>query len=141
MGQNKQTAMPDIRHTVELNAPIEKVWGAVATSEGIAAWFMPNNFKPEVGYEFELDAGPYGMAPCKVTELDPPNRLSFDWTKDWTVTFELKEVNGKTEFTVIHGGWDEEKATEFSESHRIVRDRMDGGWAGLVKKLAGYVEG
>lgn len=141
MEQNSQTAMPDIRQTIEINAPIQKVWDAVATSEGIAAWFMPNDFKPEVGYEFHLNAGPYGMAPCKVTELDPPNRLSFFWTDDWHVTFELKELDGKTEFTLIHSGWDEEKATEFGESHLIVRDRMNGGWAGLVKKLAGYVEG
>lgn len=141
MEHNSKTAMPDIRHTVELNAPIQKVWDAVATSEGIAAWFMPNDFEPEVGHEFHLEAGPYGKAWCKVTELDPPNRLSFDWTKDWTVTFELKELDGKTEFTVIHGGWDEEKETEFNESHTIVRERMDGGWAGLGKKLSEYLEG
>ena len=139
MKQNSQARMPDIRHTIELNAPIEKVWNAVATSGGIAAWFMPNDFKPEVGYEFHLDAGPYGMSPCKVTELDPPNRLSFNWGKDWTVTFELKELDGETEFTLIHSGWDEDQVTEFGESHLIVRDRMDEGWARLCKKLGEYV--
>lgn len=133
-------ALPDIRQTEVMNAPIEKVWEAVATAEGIAAWFMPNNFKPEVGYEFEIDAGPYGMTPCKVTEIDKPNRVSFQWGADWTITFELKEVEGKTEFTLIHGGWDADKVTEFGQSHAAVRERMNQGWSGIGRALAKHVE-
>lgn len=72
-----QRTLPDIRQTVVLNAPIQKVWNAVATSEGLAAWFMPNDFRPVVGHAFHLDAGPYGKSPCKVMEVDPPHRLSF----------------------------------------------------------------
>ncbi|HAF97185.1 MULTISPECIES: SRPBCC family protein [Paenibacillus] len=133
--------LPDIRHTLTLKAPIDKVWQAVATSEGIAAWFMPNNFEPALGFEFQLNAGPFGMSPCKVTELDPPHRLSFNWGKDWTLTFELVEQGEHTEFTLIHGGWTADQVTEFGEAHELVRGRMDNGWAGLVQKLAGYVEG
>ncbi|OOC63398.1 SRPBCC family protein [Paenibacillus ihbetae] len=133
--------LPDIRHTITLKAPIDKVWQAVATSEGIAAWFMPNNFEPALGFEFQLNAGPFGMSPCKVTELDPPHRLSFNWGKDWTLTFELVERGDHTEFTLIHGGWTADQVTEFGEAHELVRGRMDNGWAGLVQKLAGYVEG
>lgn len=131
----------DIRQTITLNAPIQKVWSAVATADGIAAWFMPNNFQPELGYEFTLHAGPFGDSPCKVTEFDPPARLSFTWGKDWTLTFELEEQEGKTEFTLIHSGWDADAMTEFGESHGVVRERMAGGWVGLVQKLAAYVEG
>ncbi|WJH36687.1 SRPBCC domain-containing protein [Paenibacillus aurantius] len=132
--------LPPIRQTLTLNAPIRKVWEAVATSEGIAAWFMPNNFKAEEGYEFHLEAGPFGKSPCKVTELDPPNRLSFSWGKDWTLTFELKEAGDATEFTLTHSGWNAEGVTEFGQSHREVRETMAQGWAGLVKKLSAYVE-
>lgn len=133
--------IPDIRQTLTLNAPIQKVWNAVATSEGIEAWFMPNNFEPVLGYEFILNAGPFGDSPCKVTELDPPSRLSFTWGQDWTLTFELVEQEGKTEFTLIHSGWDADKVTEFGETHRVVRDRMSNGWVGIAQKLASYVEG
>lgn len=132
--------LPDIRKTQLFNAPIEKVWQAVATAEGLGAWFMPNNMVAETGHEFMLQAGPFGESPCKVTEVDPPNKLSFKWGKDWTLTFELADRDGKTEFTLIHSGWSEEQLTEFGESHNIVRGRMDGGWTGLVKKLGGYVE-
>ncbi|BDG47148.1 SRPBCC domain-containing protein [Parageobacillus sp. KH3-4] len=133
--------LPDIRHTMVFQAPIQKVWEAVSTSEGLAAWFMPNDLQPMVGHEFHLNAGPFGMSPCKVIEVDPPHRLSFRWGKDWTVTFELKELNkGQTEFTLIHSGWDVNKVTEFGESHTIVRNRMDQGWAKLCKSLGACVE-
>ncbi|GAB2697351.1 SRPBCC domain-containing protein [Paenibacillus thermoaerophilus] len=141
MDQRTSGQLPDIRKSLLLKAPVGKVWEAVATSEGIAAWFMPNTFKPELGYDFQLNAGPYGMSPCKVTELNPPNRLSFAWGEAWTLTFELKEREGGTEFTLIHGGWSEEKATEFGEPHSVVRDRMDQGWSGLTEKLRAHVEG
>ncbi len=140
MGNNKQTTLEDIRKTLVLKAPIQKVWNAVATSEGIAAWFMPNNFEPVNGYEFILNAGPFGDSPCKVTELDPPKRLSFTWGKDWTLTFELVELEGTTEFTLIHSGWDADTVTEFGETHAVVRDKMSGGWGGLTVALRNYVE-
>lgn len=52
--------LPVIRETVLINAPIERVWSAVATSEGLTAWFVTNDFQPVVGHEFTLDAGPWG---------------------------------------------------------------------------------
>jgi uncharacterized protein YndB with AHSA1/START domain len=140
MQEKQQRTLPDIRKQMVFNAPIEKVWKAVATSEGIAAWFMPNTFQPILGHEFVLHAGHFGDSPCKVTELDPPNRLAFNWGKDWQVLFELKDLGGKTEFTLIHSGWDADTVTEFGEKHVVVRDRMDNGWGALVDTLRKYVE-
>lgn len=139
MDQNNTGMLPDIRHTILLNAPISRVWEAVATSEGIAAWFMPNTFQPVAGFEFVLHAGPFGDSPCKVTVLDPPRRLSFNWGKDWTLTFELEEKDNQTEFMLIHSGWTADQVTEFGQPHEVVRGNMDQGWAGMVRKLAEYV--
>ncbi|NRD76173.1 SRPBCC domain-containing protein [Bacillus sp. BRMEA1] len=136
----EQQSLQDIRYTLVYNAPIQKVWDAVATAEGLTAWFMPNDMKPVVGHEFHLNAGQFGMSPCKVTDVDPPNRLSFRWGKDWTLTFELKDLDGKTEFTLIHSGWDANTVTEFGAPHTAVRENMNQGWGGLVKKLQGFVE-
>ncbi|KAF0993832.1 SRPBCC domain-containing protein [Geobacillus sp. TFV-3] len=135
--------LPEIRKTIVLNAPIEKVWKAVTTSEGIATWWMPNTFEPILGHQFVLHAGPFGDSPCKVTELDPPNLLGFDWGKDWHLTFVLKALeDGKTEFTLIHSGWDAEKTTEFGQPHTVVRKIMDDGWENIVnQKLPAYIEG
>lgn len=140
MENNKKNTLPDIRQTVVLNAPIEKVWNAVSTAEGMTAWFMPNDFQPLVGHEFHINAGPFGMSPCKVTEIDPPNRLSFNWGKDWTLTFELEGVEGKTEFTLIHGGWSVDEVTEFGQPHTVIREHMSGGWVGILQKLGTYLE-
>lgn len=137
-----QGTLPEIRKTVVLQAPIENVWKAVATSEGIASWWMPNTFEPVMGRDFILHAGQFGDSPCKVTEIDPPNRLGFDWGKDWHITFELKQLEeGKTEFTLIHSGWDAEKLTEFGQPHTVIRGIMDGGWEKIVKeKLPATIE-
>lgn len=132
--------LPDIRKTQLLNASIGKVWDAVSTAEGLSAWFMPNDMKAEVGYEFKLQAGPWGASPCKVVEVDPPNKLSFTWDKDWTITIELADRDGKTELTLIHSGWNADEQTKFGEAHSVVRDRMDNGWTVIVQKLAAYVE-
>lgn len=137
-----QGTLPEVRKTVVLNAPIEKVWKAVATSEGIAAWWMANTFEPVMGHNFILQSGQFGDSHCKVTEIDPPNRVGFDWGKDWHLTFELKKLEeAQTEFTLIHSGWDAAKATEFGQPHSVIREIMNGGWESIVKdKLVKFVE-
>ncbi|UAL53495.1 SRPBCC domain-containing protein [Metabacillus sp. CT-WN-B3] len=136
-----QTNLQDITQTVVYNAPIEKVWDAVSTSEGIAAWFMPNDFQPEVGHEFHLQS-PFGPSPCKVIQLEPPHRLSFTWDTDgWIVTFLLKEMDGKTEFTLIHGGWKQPDTIlpKANEKASVIRDRMNHGWIKIIERLGEVV--
>ncbi|EWG11334.1 SRPBCC family protein [Cytobacillus firmus] len=134
--------LQDIKQTVILNTPIEKVWKKVSTSEGIEAWFMPNDFKAELGYEFYIQS-PFGPSPCKVTELDEPNRLSFEWDKDgWFVSFILKDLDGKTEFTLIHGGWkqSDELVEKAQAESAVIRERMSQGWTGILAMLGKAVE-
>ncbi|NWQ43120.1 SRPBCC domain-containing protein [Bacillus sp. EB106-08-02-XG196] len=137
-----QNTLQDIKQTLVFNAPIQKVWEQVSTSEGIAAWFMPNDFKPEVGHEFHIQS-PFGPSPCKVTEFDPPNTLSFTWDTDgWFLTFILKEIDGKTEFTLIHGGWKsaDEMVGKAGEKASVIRDRMSQGWTGILENLRKLLE-
>jgi uncharacterized protein YndB with AHSA1/START domain len=135
--------LPEVRKRIVLNASIQKVWQAVATKEGIAGWWMPNTFEPVIGREFTLHTGPFGDSRCIVTELDPPHRVGFDWDEDWHLVFELRELeDGKTEFTLIHSGWDAAKLTKTGQPHAVIRNIMDNGWEGLVnEKLRAYVEG
>ncbi|MBS4178708.1 SRPBCC family protein [Lederbergia citrea] len=142
MDTNNQNTLQDIKQTIVIEAPIQKVWDKVSTAEGIAAWFMPNDFQPEVGHEFHLQS-PFGPSPCKVIEIDAPHRLSFTWDTDgWVVSFILKELGDKTEFTLIHGGWKHPDTIlpKPNEKSSIIRERMSGGWSGLIKKLGKVVE-
>jgi uncharacterized protein YndB with AHSA1/START domain len=128
--------LQDIKQTVIFEAPIKKVWNTVSTSEGIGSWFMPNDFKPEVGHEFHVQS-PFGPSPCKVLEVDEPNKFTFSWDTDgWIVSFILKDLGEKTEFTLIHSGW---KAPDMiipkaQEKSSVIRDRMDHGWVGIVNE-------
>lgn len=144
MQENTQNTLPSIRKTAVFNAPIDKVWAAVATSEGIASWFMPNDFEQKNGHEFTIQS-PFGPSPCKVLELNPPHGLSFSWGEfGWQVSFELKSLDDKTEFTLIHSGWGEpdEIIPGPSETNSVIRNRMDNGWDPLVNdSLRKVVEG
>jgi len=139
-----ENTLQDIKKTVILEAPIQKVWDTVSTAEGIASWFMPNDFQPKVGHEFHVQS-PFGPSPCKVMELDAPHRLSFSWDTDgWFISFILKEVDGKTEFTLIHGGWKEPDTIlpKPNEKSSVIRDRMNHGWEQIVNQgLKKAVEG
>lgn len=127
---------PEIRKVVLLNANIETVWAAVATSEGINSWFMPNDFKPEEGFGFTIES-PFGPTPCKVQKIDEPNHLQISWGEaDWVVSFDLKDLGEKTEFTLVHFGWGEpdEKIQGLGPdmTNLEVRNVMDMGWDGLL---------
>ncbi|WP_144512543.1 SRPBCC domain-containing protein [Bacillus sp. FJAT-22090] len=139
-----ENTLPEITQTVILNAPIQKVWDFVSTSDGIASWFMPNDFQLELGHEFHVQS-PFGPSPCKVTEINPPNQLSFTWdTEGWFVSFILKELDDKTEFTLIHGGWKQPDAliAKANQKSAVIRETMSQGWEGIVqKRLRKVVEG
>jgi uncharacterized protein YndB with AHSA1/START domain len=145
MQEIKQDKLPDICKTITFKAPINKVWDAVSTSEGMAEWFMPNDFKAEVGHEFNLQS-PFGPSPCKVLEVNPPFSLAFAWDKSgWHLSFNLKVTDSGTEFTVTHSGWGEaeEINPKSGQKNSQVRDIMNNGWEGIVNgdKLLKAVEG
>ncbi|MBG9792004.1 hypothetical protein ABD76_05615 [Paenibacillus dendritiformis] len=144
METNNKNQVPDIRKTIVLNAPIQKVWDVVSTAEGIASWFMENDFEPKAGHEFQIQS-PFGPSPCKVIEIEAPHRLSFAWdTEGWVVTFLLTEMGDQTEFTLIHGGWKEAEAIigKANETSAVIRDRMNQGWDAIVhQRLRQAVEG
>lgn len=143
LGVNNMS-LQDIKKTAIFDAPISKVWKVVSTSDGIAEWFMPNDFEAKVGHEFHVQS-PFGPSPCKVLEIDEPSKVVFSWDTDgWIVSFHLKDLGGKTEFSLIHSGWkdDDHIQQKANEKASVIRDRMNGGWESIVhEKLRKAVEG
>nr|WP_275297755.1 SRPBCC domain-containing protein [Clostridium sp. YIM B02551] len=134
MVKKSSKKLPDIVRSVVIEADINKVWDAIATKEGLEAWLMPNNFKPILGYEFTFKSQPKGdwdgICHCIVKELNPPYKLGFTWSGnnlDQYVSFELKEIDDKTEFTLVHSGW--------SEENMQLREIMYDGWGYLSEGL------
>ncbi|WP_163529999.1 SRPBCC family protein [Halobacillus ihumii] len=142
MDQNQ--TVPEIKKQVTFDAPIEKVWQAVSSAEGMAEWFMPNNLKPVEGHEFYLES-PFETSSCKVFTVNPPKELSFSWgDQGWVVHFLLEEVEGKTEFTLIHAGWGhpDDKMRPTDKTHLDTRNTMNNGWESILnERLRKVVEG
>ncbi|HWK22725.1 MAG TPA: SRPBCC domain-containing protein [Ureibacillus sp.] len=139
---NEQQNLKDIIQSVTIDAPIQKVWDYVSTADGLAQWFMPSDFKLQVGHEFTLQS-PFGPSPCKVLEVEEPTKILIQWDTDgWELTFLLKDMGSETEFTVIHGGWKEGDAIvpKAQRTQSAIRDTMNLGWAGIVQKLKQLVE-
>ncbi|MCM3760569.1 SRPBCC domain-containing protein [Alkalihalobacillus oceani] len=139
-----KSEVPEIRKQATFRASIEKVWATVATQEGIEAWFMPNDFKPELGHTFTIQS-PFGPSVCKVLEMEPPNRLAFSWGEEgWKITFLLEEAGNETAFTLIHSGWgaaDEIHPGGPGQTNKEIRERMNQGWEAIVQdKLRQVVE-
>ncbi|WP_257350651.1 SRPBCC family protein [Pseudalkalibacillus decolorationis] len=132
-----QSKLPDIRKTRVLDNPIYKVWKAVTTSEGIALWFVANDFQLLEGHEFHMDMHkPQGMTTCKLMLVDTPKRLTYDLGSDWSWTFELVDLGDQTELTFIWSGWDANKSTEFGMSHTTIHSQLLQGTNVLMKSLA-----
>jgi uncharacterized protein YndB with AHSA1/START domain len=109
-------------HEVRYPHPPERVWRALTDPAELFAWLMPNDFTPEEGARFRLDARPDHAEPfdCEVLEVDPPHRLRTRWIirgKPTIVTFALRADDGGTVLRVEHEG--------LSTSER---PNFDGGW-------------
>lgn len=125
------------------NHPIENVWEAISTSEALAEWLMPNDFKLEKGYEFTFQTKPQlgfdGKVKCKVLDFFIPTRLQFSWQggpmkKPTVVTFDLATENEGTLLTFRQSGF------EGFISKNIIRFILANGWKSLVnKKIAKYL--
>jgi uncharacterized protein YndB with AHSA1/START domain len=139
--------LPVIRHTFLLDTPIENVWKAVATSEGLEAWLMPNNFQPVIGGRFHFQSEPMGrwdgVVPCLVLDLKKPHLLRLNWMIanefETTLSFQLEETgkdkNG-TELTITHSGW-ENVPFEFAGLRQV----LDQGWGKhIIESLQEYLK-
>ena len=138
---------PDrIERTVELAAPPEKVWAALTTSEGLAAWF---------GDEAAIDPRPGGSAWMKwneghtaqmrVERVEEPRVFGFTWhifglpdddPRRTYVEFTLEPADGGTRLTVVESGFAQLSAEAFHEAF----DGNTRGWASELAELGAYLD-
>jgi len=106
--------MKSIYHRVVIEAPVEKVYEALTTQEGLSGWWTPETkAKSEVGSTSRFAFGPDYFKEMKVEELKPPSRVKWLCVKgyeDWvgtTITFELQPHDKGTSLFLRHDGWKE----------------------------------
>jgi len=124
------------------NASPEQVWDHLTKSELIEQWLMPNNFKLEIGHEFQFttnpipDLGLSGTFHCKVIEYKLLQKLVYSWegglTKDsptlsTVVEWTLESKEDGTELNLVHSGFTHENETIFGAMYH--------GWDEHIQKM------
>jgi uncharacterized protein YndB with AHSA1/START domain len=101
-----------------LPGPIERIWVYLTESDMRRKWLASGFMEMKVGAPFELVwrnnelTDPPGERPegfgdehrmqSRITELDPPRKVSFTWQNSGDVTFELEPQGDKVLLTVTH---------------------------------------
>ena len=130
--------MVDILHRVGAVAPLETVYAAVATPEGIAGWWTRETTgTSEVGGTVVTRFGDLGGFDLEVLELDPEGRVRWsvtDGPPEWVGTQISWALRQDGEYTIVlfsHKNWRE--AGEFA-SHCSMK------WATFMLSLKDLVE-
>jgi uncharacterized protein YndB with AHSA1/START domain len=132
--------MPDIRHRVAISAPLESVYEAVATKEGLSEWWTRDGVRGESseGSRLQFFFGqPEPAAVMEVTRLSPDGQVSWNCVEgadDWVgtkITFDLTYKGDETVVLFTHAGWRE--PVEFM-AHCSAR------WAYFLLSLKSYQE-
>jgi uncharacterized protein YndB with AHSA1/START domain len=108
-----RTTLKSICHRLLIEAPVEKVYGALTTQEGLAGWWTPETTaRPEVGSVSRFTFADY-FKEMKVEELKAYSKVKWLCVKayeDWigtTITFELEPNKKGSVLFFHHDGWKE----------------------------------
>ncbi len=143
-----------IEKSVEMKAPVSRVWRALTDYKEFGEWFrvkLENPFVPgqltrgaitHPGYEhlkFEV----------AVQKMEPERFFSFTWhpfaidpKQDYSketptlVEFTLEPIAGGTRLRVVESGFDKIPAHRRAEAFRM----NEGGWAAQMENIATYVD-
>jgi uncharacterized protein YndB with AHSA1/START domain len=142
-----RTMVPDrIERELMLRHPVERVWQALTTAEGLAGWF---------GSAAEIDLRPGGRlwmrwesldveAEATVTVVEPPHRFGYRWGIDGLlpddphrndVVFTLSPTADGTRLRVVESGFDQVVEDVGRAAHKDNSEGWDSELADLVAYL------
>jgi len=103
-----------IYHKLLIQAPVETVYRALTTQEGLAGWWTTQtNAKAETGSVSRFDFGPDYFKEIEVVELKAYSKVKWRCLKaheEWmgtTITFELEPDKKGCELLFHHDNWQE----------------------------------
>lgn len=101
------TATDELRVTVLVDAPPDKVFQSLIDSESATRWFgYPIEIEPHVGGRYALGGIENNPQPAKILELEADRKVTVDWGTVGVSTWELEGTDGKTRLTMIQSGFD-----------------------------------
>ena len=132
----------EIKHEWIYEQSPSEVWEYLTQAELIALWLMPNNFKLELGQEFQLTTKPMpaleldGVFHCKVLAIVPLQNLTYSWkggsgdghfALDTIVEWTLEPFGNGTKLKLTHSG--------FSQNNNDIFIGMKDGWLTKIKQM------
>ena len=142
-----------IEKEIVLRAPRSRVWRAIANAEEFGAWFgvkLEGAFAPGARVHGQITLPDHGPVTIEmaIERMDPETRMSYRWHPyavesgvDYSsepttlVEFQLEEVAGGTQLTVVESGFDRIPAARRAEAFHM----NDAGWAEELENIARYV--
>jgi uncharacterized protein YndB with AHSA1/START domain len=140
----------EIRRELVLDAPIGKVWEAVATRKGWLSWFggtIEGGF--EVGETVRQDFEGQGTCYLRIIERTVPETFAFQWhpgedcmlekypdSQMTTVQFSLSSSPSGTMLTMIEFGFDNVPV----ERRQAAVEANEKGWDWELEELQDFVE-
>jgi uncharacterized protein YndB with AHSA1/START domain len=143
-----------IEKTVDINAPVERVWRALTDYREFGAWFRVMLESPFVPGEVARGNITYPgfehvVMTVKVTRMEAPSHFAFTWHPyaiepdvDYSaetptlVEFRLEPTLNGTRLTVVESGFDAVPAHRRAEAFRM----NEGGWAEQMENVKAHVE-
>ena len=143
-----------IEKTIDLAAPVERVWRAVTDHEEFGQWF-----KVRLDQPFAVGTPSTGMMTypgyehvpwhARIVRMDPPHLFAFEWPQmdeadeavdetAWTlVEFRLEPTESGTRLTIVESGFD---ALPDGKGALAMR-RNEPGWEEQAGNIKAHVEG
>ena len=120
----------------EFPHPPEKLWRALTQPHLMEEWLMKNDFKPQVGHQFNLRGDWGGVLDCEVLTIEPQKTLAYTWNfahadaafnLKSVVTFTLTPSGAGTHLRVEQVGFRPDQKQAFGGAH--------AGWKQFLEKL------
>ena len=143
-----------IEKTIDLRAPLSRVWKAISDSKEFGTWFQmavdgPFEAGRTVGMTITTPGAYQGRRfEIRIERVEPETYLSYRWhpaaiepNVDYSnepttlVEFRLESTPSGTRLHLVESGFDRIPAARRANAFRM----NDGGWAEQVKNIESYV--
>lgn len=135
----------DITRTIDIKAPVAKVWAALTEPDLIGQWFGDSvDFDASPGAAGTFGWKDHGTFRVLVEHVDEPKTLVYRWARDvdtdpvpgnsTLVRFDLAEIEGGTRLVLLETGFDELRDPQPAHEGNVA------GWRAELDELVEFLE-